>query len=204
MTGTVHLSSAAGRSGRGQSPRRGVFARLGQIVTAHPGKVALGWLLIVGALFGLSSVLGQLSPSASVAAQLPPGYESARAQAAMDRAFGAPSRDATAVLVISRADGRPLTGGDLAAASRAAGCGTELNGGHDEAPWSGVVVWLTPPGPRHAGSRPGPASEPRAGAGDRAPVLLVRRSTFSIRGCPSGPGPEAREAGTTPRSPGRG
>jgi len=153
---TIQLSSAAGRPGRRQGPERGFFAWLGRAVTAHPGKVALGWLLIVGALFGLSSVLGQLSPSASVAAQLPPGYESARAQAAMDRAFGAPSRDATAVLVISRADGRPLTGGDLAAASRAAGglAGFEASqraAAPPQSPEPPAAVQVTPvaPSPNH-------------------------------------------------------
>jgi RND superfamily putative drug exporter len=81
--------------------------------------VALGWLLVVAGLFGVSSVLGQPSPSSAVAAQLPVGYESVRAQAAADRAFGAPGSNATAMLVISRADGRPLTSGNLAAVSRA-------------------------------------------------------------------------------------
>src|SRR5215467_2018679 len=116
MIGTVHLDTAAGRSGRTQGPGRGLFARLGRTVTAHPGKVALGWLLVVAALMGISGVLGQPPPPSSVAGQLPAGYESARAQAAMDTAFGAPSTNATAVLVISRADGRALTAGNLAAA----------------------------------------------------------------------------------------
>src|SRR6516225_1612141 len=96
MTGAVQLSTDADSPGHGQSPARGVFARLGQTVTAHPGKVAFGWLLVVAALMGISSVLGQPSPSSSVATQLPAGYESARAQAAIDRAFGAPSSDAAA------------------------------------------------------------------------------------------------------------
>ena len=108
-----------GRSGGGRGPERGWFARLGRGVTAHPGMVALGWLLVVAGLFGVSSVLGQPPPPSAVAAQLPAGYESVRAQAAVDRAFGVPSSNATAVLVISRADGRPLTSGDLAAAGRA-------------------------------------------------------------------------------------
>ena len=42
-----------------------------------------------------------------------------RAQAVMDKAFGAPSSNATAVLVLSPADGRPLTAGNLAAAGHA-------------------------------------------------------------------------------------
>ena len=110
--------TCAGRSGGGRDPERGWFAWLGRVVTAHQGMVALGWLLVVAGLFGVSSVLDQPPPS-SVAAQLPAGYESVRAQAAVDRAFGAPGSDATAVLVFSRADGRPLTSGDLMAAGRA-------------------------------------------------------------------------------------
>jgi RND superfamily putative drug exporter len=149
-------SSGAGRPSRTQGPERGFFAWLGRAVTAHPGKVALGWLLVVGALFGVSSVLGQPSPPTSAAAQLPAGYESARAQAAMDRAFGAPASDATAVLVISRADGRPLTGGDLAAAGLAAGglAGFEARqraAAPPQSPEPPATVQITPvaPSPNH-------------------------------------------------------
>ena len=107
-----------GRSGGGRGPERGWFAWLGRGVTAHPAKVAFGWLLVVAGLLGVSSLLGQPAPSPAESAQLPAGYESARAQAALDRAFGAPSSDATAVLVFSRADGRPLASADLVAARR--------------------------------------------------------------------------------------
>src|SRR5215470_4961217 len=130
MTGTVHLSSAAGPSGRGQGPARGLFARLGRIVTAHPAKVALGWLLVVGTLIAVSSALGQPPPSSSEASQLPADYESARAQAAIDMAFGAPSSDAMAVLVVSRADSRPLTPGNLAAADHAVAVLTGMEARH--------------------------------------------------------------------------
>src|SRR5215475_5955117 len=119
MTGSTHLSTAVGRAGRNPGTGRGLFARLGQIVTANPGKVALGWLLVVGALIAISAALGQPPPSSSVAGQMPAGYESVRAQAAIDKAFGAPSSDATAVLVLSRADGRPLTAGDVTTADHA-------------------------------------------------------------------------------------
>src|SRR5499433_919902 len=61
---------------------------------------------------------GQPPPSSAVASQLPAGYESVRAQAAIDKAFGAPSSDGTAMLVVSRADGRALTAGDVTAADR--------------------------------------------------------------------------------------
>ena len=110
--------TSGGRSGGRRGPERGWFAWLGRGVTSHPGMVAFGWLLVVAGLFGASSVLGQPSPSPAEAAQLPTGYESARAQAAADRAFGMPSSDATAVLVFSRADGRPLARGGLGAVGR--------------------------------------------------------------------------------------
>ncbi len=119
MTSTIRLSSAAGQSGRGQGPQRRLFGRLGRTVTAHPGRVALRWLLVVAALTAISAALGQPPPSSAAAAQLPAGYESARAQAAIDRAFGASGADATAVLVISRTGGRQLTGRDLGIADRA-------------------------------------------------------------------------------------
>ena len=122
MSGTIQLGQADAPevgTGRGQVPGRGLFARLGRTVTAHPGRVAAGWVLVVVSLMAISGALHQPPPSSAVAAQLPAGYESTRAQAAMDKAFGAPSSDATAVLVVSRADGRRLTTRDLAVADRA-------------------------------------------------------------------------------------
>jgi putative drug exporter of the RND superfamily len=111
----------AGGSGRGPDPERGFFARLGKTVTAHPVKVAFGWVLIVAALMGISAALGQPSPSQTAASELPASYESARAQAVIDKAFGAPSSNATAFLVISRTDGQPLSSSDRALADRVAG-----------------------------------------------------------------------------------
>jgi RND superfamily putative drug exporter len=122
MSSTIQLGQADDPevgADRAQVPERGLFARLGRTVTAHSGRVALGWVLVVGALMAISGTLHQPPPSSAVAAQLPAGYESTRAQAAMDKAFGAPSSDATAVLVISRADGRRLTSRDLAVADHA-------------------------------------------------------------------------------------
>ena len=55
--------TSGGRSGGARGPERGFFAWLGPAVTAHPVTVALGWLLVVAGLFGVSSVLGQPSPS---------------------------------------------------------------------------------------------------------------------------------------------
>src|SRR5215472_4722739 len=113
---TSNTQPGAVHQGRGPGQESGWFARLGRTVTAHPGRVALGWLLVVAALLGISRLLGQPPASSAVATQLPAGYESVRAQAAIDKAFGAPSSDATAVLVVSRADGRPLTAGNVTTA----------------------------------------------------------------------------------------
>src|SRR5215831_9577799 len=134
MTGSTHLSTAVGRAGRNPGTGRGLFARLGQIVTANPGKVALGWLLVVGALIAVSSALGQPPLPSSEASQLPAGYESVRAQAAMDKAFGAPSSNATAVLVLSRADGRPLTAADTVTADHAIVVLAKTEAGHAAGP----------------------------------------------------------------------
>src|SRR5215472_12848920 len=149
MTRTTQLKTGAGHSGRGQDPERGLFARLGRIVTAHPGKVALGWLLVVGALMAISSAHGQPPPSSAEAAQLPAGYESARAQAAMDKAFGAPSSNATATLVISRTNGAALTAGDLATADHAVAGLTGVEAHHraaasSQSPARPAAVRVTP------------------------------------------------------------
>jgi uncharacterized membrane protein YdfJ with MMPL/SSD domain len=102
MTTTIELRSAAGPPGRGPDADRGLFARVGRTVTAHPVKVFLGWLIVVAALTGISAILSQPAPSQSAASELPTGHESARAQPVIDKAFGAPSSNATAFLVISR------------------------------------------------------------------------------------------------------
>jgi putative drug exporter of the RND superfamily len=130
MTITMERRSAAVRSGPGPDADRGLFARLGEAVTAHPVRVAFGWLLIVAALIGISAMLGQPAPSQTAASELPAGYESARAQAVIDNAFGAPSSNATAFLVISRTDGGRLSAGDRALASRVAGGLARLEASH--------------------------------------------------------------------------
>lgn len=115
MTHTGHITTYQ-RPATGEPPPAGVFASLGRFVTTHPGKVVLAWLVIVAGLMGISFALGLPGPSSSEAAQLPAGYESARAQQALNHAFGAPGTNATSTLVVSRADGRPLTAADIAAA----------------------------------------------------------------------------------------
>jgi putative drug exporter of the RND superfamily len=130
MTSTVELRSPVGRSGRRPDSDRGLFGRLGRTVTTHPGKVAIGWLLIIAALVGISTVLGQPAPSQAAASELPAGYESARAQSVIDQAFGAPSSNATAFLVISRTGGQPLSAGDRALADHVVGGLARLEATH--------------------------------------------------------------------------
>jgi putative drug exporter of the RND superfamily len=130
MTTTIEPRSAARRTGRVPDNDRGLFARLGRTVTAHPVKVAFGSLLIVAALMGISAILGQPTPSQAAASELPAGYESARAQALINKAFGAPSSDATAFLVISRPDGRRLSASDRALAGRVVGGLSRLEASH--------------------------------------------------------------------------
>ena len=96
---------------------RGAFARLGHVVVTHPRRVFAVWIIAVLALMAISSSLGRPDPSRSEASQLPAGKESAKAQHALDAAFGAPSTDATSTLVISRPDGRQLTDADVSAAN---------------------------------------------------------------------------------------
>ena len=151
MTTTTELRSAAGRSGPEPDTDRGLFARLGKYVTAHPVRVFVGWLVVVAALIGISAVIGQPAPSQSAASELPAGYESARAQAVIDKAFGTPSSNATAFLVISRTDGQRLSAGDRALAGHAAGGLARLvardPGANGEGPPATVRVGAAAPSP---------------------------------------------------------
>ena len=70
---------------------RGLFTRLGRAVVAHPGKVFLIWIIAIAAVIGISAALGQPSASVAEASQLSADKPSARAQHALDAAFGAPS-----------------------------------------------------------------------------------------------------------------
>jgi uncharacterized membrane protein YdfJ with MMPL/SSD domain len=160
MTTTIEPRSAARRTGGVPDNDGGLFARLGQTVTAHPVKVAFGWLLVVVALIGISAALGQPTPSQSAASELPAGYESARAQAVIDKAFGAPSSNATAFLVISRTDGQPLSASNRALAGHVADGLTRLEASHPGAAGQG------PP----ASVRVGPAADSPNDLIELAPV----------------------------------
>ena len=144
----------AGGSRHRPDPEPGLFARLGSTVTAHPVKVAFAWLLVVAASIGISAALGQPTPSQSAASQLPAGYESARAQAVIDKAFGAPSNNATAFLVVSRSDGQQLSAGDLTLADRLAGGLTRLEANRPETKQHGPAATVrvsqtAQPSPNH-------------------------------------------------------
>ncbi|MEV0715757.1 MMPL family transporter [Asanoa sp. NPDC050611] len=102
-------------------------------VVRHPVRVLLIWLVAVIALGGLSfAVLGPDGPAAvegsNEAEFLPDNYESAQAARLAERAFPeADAAGATAMLVLSRTDGRPLSradqdkAGEVAAGLAAAG-----------------------------------------------------------------------------------
>jgi putative drug exporter of the RND superfamily len=94
--------------------------RLAQIVTRHPWRVLLAWLVAVAALVGLTGP-GSVVDRADVmetdqAAFLPERYESARAAQLEQRGFPTPD-GGTATLVVRRSDGRALTSADIARAS---------------------------------------------------------------------------------------
>lgn len=97
-----------------------MFERWGTAVVRHPARVILAWLVAVIALGGLSfAVLGEDGPAAVMGTNeadfLPGSYESAQAAKVAERAF--PTGEdigATAVLVLSRADGAALSATDQA------------------------------------------------------------------------------------------
>src|SRR5262245_32284651 len=97
-----------------------MFTRLGHAVVRHPVRVLLAWLLAVAALIvGGGAILGPEGSGAVTDTNqtdfLPSRYESVRAAHIADRAFG--GQDAgSALLVFHRADGGPLTAGDVQAA----------------------------------------------------------------------------------------
>ena len=99
------------------APGRGVFARLGRARCRPSRQSVCVWMIAVAALIGIRSPSGNRRVTIRDVATAV-HKESALAQHALDAAFGAPSTDATSMLVISRLDGRPLTG-RLAAANHA-------------------------------------------------------------------------------------
>jgi putative drug exporter of the RND superfamily len=93
------------------------FARLGRFVVTHPWRIIASWVVAAVVLTQVVSPKGLVDP-ASVRSNdqenfLPADDESARAHAIGAQAFPEPD-GATATLVVTRADGGPLTAADSA------------------------------------------------------------------------------------------
>ncbi|MEH1017296.1 MMPL family transporter [Micromonospora sp. CPCC 206060] len=101
-----------------------MFERWGSAVVRRPVRVIVAWLVAVMALGGASfAVLGVDGPAAVMGGNqadfLPGSYESAKAAKTAERAFPTPDDvGATAVLVLSRADGTALTPADQTRTAR--------------------------------------------------------------------------------------
>jgi RND superfamily putative drug exporter len=89
-----------------------MFAQLGRAVTRRPVTVIAIWLALVAAALAVSGALGTASPSSNEAGDLPSHYESAQAQAILDREFPVAQPPGSATLVITRQDGAALTAAD--------------------------------------------------------------------------------------------
>ncbi|SHH61211.1 putative drug exporter of the RND superfamily [Jatrophihabitans endophyticus] len=89
-----------------------MFSRLGHSVTRHPVLVILVWLAVVGGLAAGGFALGTPQAPDNGTAGLPTSAESVRAQRTLDATFPSAKSAATATVVFTRTDGRPLTGAD--------------------------------------------------------------------------------------------
>ncbi|MEU9505114.1 MMPL family transporter [Micromonospora sp. NPDC048170] len=97
-----------------------MFTTLATAVVRRPGRVIAGWLLVIVALTaGTFAVYGPEGPrpAGSQAEFLPDRYESAKAAGIGSRIFPEPA-GSSAVLVVRRADGAPLTPDDSARIDR--------------------------------------------------------------------------------------
>ena len=93
-----------------------MFGRLARLVTARPWIVIGAWLVAGAAIVAFSPGIGGVTNS-DQSAFLPASAESARAAELARHAFP-DAQGATAVLVVSRADGAALTPADIAVISR--------------------------------------------------------------------------------------
>ncbi|MER6755743.1 MMPL family transporter [Micromonospora echinofusca] len=97
-----------------------MFTTLATAVVHRPGRVIAGWLLAIAALTAATFAVygpGGPRPADSQADILPARYESAQAAAIAARMFPEPP-GSSAVLVVRRADGAPLTADDSARLDR--------------------------------------------------------------------------------------
>jgi RND superfamily putative drug exporter len=87
-----------------------MFVRLGRGVVRHPWRVIGLWALAAVVVIGLAP---KLATTANEASFLPSHYQSVQAQQLQKRAFPEAAAPA-AIVVVERADGRPLTAADAA------------------------------------------------------------------------------------------
>ncbi|MBO0806151.1 MAG: MMPL family transporter [Nocardiopsaceae bacterium] len=109
-------------AGHGASGR-GFFAALGRFVAGNPWKVIAAWIIVAVAVVATAPALPTTTNEASF---LPSNYESIKAQALQQHAFGQAAHvDSTAaIIVFSRPDGGRLT---PANSKKAASVATALN-----------------------------------------------------------------------------
>src|SRR5262249_37225469 len=89
-----------------------MFERLARLVVYNPWKVIAIWVLATIAIVGFAPKLGDVT-ARDQSNFLPSSYESVQALNLAKTAFGR-GNDATATIVIKRADGAELTAGDQA------------------------------------------------------------------------------------------
>src|SRR5262245_8829973 len=87
-----------------------MFDRLARVVTNHPWRVIVGWVVAAVALITFAPSLSEVTNS-DQADFLPGSYESVQAQQLTEQAFGT-AADATATVVVTRVDGGALTAAD--------------------------------------------------------------------------------------------
>jgi RND superfamily putative drug exporter len=90
-----------------------VFGRLGGFVVRRPWWVIAGWLVASFAIVLFSPRLADIT-SADQESFLPESYESVQATTLGQTAFPQQGQAATAIIVVKRADGAPLTDADVA------------------------------------------------------------------------------------------
>lgn len=87
-----------------------MFSRLGRVVVHHPWMVIIGWIIAAALIIAFAPKLTATSDEASF---LPSHYQSIQAQDLQQKSFPNAAAPA-AIIVIERADGKPLTAADSA------------------------------------------------------------------------------------------
>ncbi len=90
-----------------------MFAALGRFVVRRPWWVIIGWLVAAVAIIGFSPRLADIT-TGDQGSFLPDTYESVQAMEVAQQAFPQQAQAASAIVVVKRADGAPLTEADEA------------------------------------------------------------------------------------------